>query len=251
MFNLSIACTKKTMVDSKGNNDDAGVKRRLDLEPKEIANPYKNKKPVLVKNPYAKKQKSTESNNPVPGTLQEGATSAAGTTGGSSTTTSIITPETGIEKFFVKDEKDDGKKSSSAKRKLVSPRRSRDVSAEEDLYYHSDDSNTQTKRDPGSDYHPDHIHGIIDYHHRGEVSLTTGQMDAYRFIRDHFNIPRDIELDSKFGPWSGICFEERVLRAYTLDELMPKNEEDVSCSLKVCTYCGEEGHKRDGCLKLI
>ena len=238
------------MVDSKGNND-AGAKRRLDLEPKEIANPYKNKKPVLVKNPYAKKQKSTESNNQVPETHQEGATSAAGTTVGSSTTASIITPETGIEKFFVKYEQDDGKKSSSAKRKLVSPRRSRDVSADtsSDLYYHSDDSQTQTKRDPGSDYHPDHIHAIIDYHQRGKVTLTTGQKNAYRFIRDHFNIPRDIELDSKFGPWSGTCFEERVLRAYTLDELLPKKE-DLS-SLKVCTYCGEEGHVRDGCIKLI
>lgn len=234
------------MVDSKGNND-AGAKRRLDLEPKEIANPYKNKKPVLVKNPYAKKQKSTESNNQVPETHQEGATSAAGTTVGSSTTASIITPETGIEKFFVKYEQDDGKKPSSAKRKLVSPRRSRDVSA--DLYYHSDDSQTQTKRDPGSDYHPDHIHAIIDYHQRGKVTLTTGQKNAYRFIRDHFNIPRDIELDSKFGPWSGTCFEERILRAYTLDELLPKKE-NLS-SLKVCTYCGEEGHVRDGCIKLI
>jgi hypothetical protein len=226
------------MVDPK-ENIDAGAKRRLDLEPKEIVNPYKKD--------LAKKQKSTES-DPVPGTHKEGATAAVGTTaGGSSKTTSIITPETGIEKFFVKD--GDGKKKSSAKRKLVSPKSADSSELVEDLYYHSDDSNTQKKKGSGSDYHPDHIHSTVDYHHRGEVSLTTGQQNAYRFIRDHFNIPKDIELDSKFGPWSGICFEERVMRAYTLDELMPKKK-GVN-SLKVCTYCGEEGHKKGGCMKLI
>ena len=244
------------MVDSKGDIDASGAKRRLDLEtkPKEIVNPYKKK---LIKNPYTKKQKSTES------TQDEAAhpssiTSAAGSTTASSATTSIITPETGIEKFFTKDKQEsDGKKSSSAKRKLVSPRGERDVSADttsghvEDFYYHSDDSNTQSKRDSGSDYHPDHIHGIIDYHHRGEVTLTTGQKNAYRFIRNHFNVPRDIELNSEFGPWSGICFEERILRAYTLDQLMPKKVDIDGRSLKVCTYCGEEGHLRNKCIELI
>jgi hypothetical protein len=242
------------MVDTKGNNDDAsGPKRRLDLgtKPKEIVNPYKNRKPV--DNPYAKKQKSTstnteESNHPVSGTV-------AGSTAAPSATTSIITPETGIEKFFVKDKKNVGKKASSAKRKLVSPGRSGDASANtseeeiEDLYYHSDDSNTQSKNKQRSNYHPDHIHGNIDYHHRGEVSLTSGQMNAYRFIRNHFNIPRDIEVDSKFGPWSGTCFEERILRAYTLDQLKSKSGD--GSLLRVCTYCGEEGHKRDRCMKLI
>ncbi len=221
--------------DPKENIVDAGAKRRLDLEPKEIKNPY-------LKDFMKQKSKGSD---PVSGTHKEGATTAVGTTaGGSSKTTSIITPETGIEKFFVKE--GDGKKKSSAKRKLVADTSSEHV---EDLYYHSDDSKTQKKRGSGSEYHPDHIHSTVDYHHRGEVSLTTGQQNAYRFIRDHFNIPRDIELDSKFGPWSGICFEERVLRAYTLDELMPKNK-GVN-SLKVCTYCGEEGHKKGGCMKLI
>ena len=236
------------MVDSKGDIDASGAKRRLDLgtKPKEIVNPYKKK---TVKNPNT----STASNDEA--IAHPSSTSAAGSTTAVSATTSIITPETGIEKFFAKEKQEnDGKKSSSAKRKLVSPRGSRDESADtsseqvEDLYYHSDDSNTQTKKD---DYHPDHIHGTIDYHHRGTLSLTTGQKNAYRFIRNHFNVPRNIELNAKFGPWSGICFEERVLRAYTLDQLMPKNVGVDGKTLKVCTYCGEEGHMRNGCMKLI
>ena len=242
------------MVDTKGNNDASGPKRRLDLgtkPKKEIVNPYKNRKPV--DNPY-KKQKSTSTNTE---STQTGAAIASvdGPTSTSSATTSIITPETGIEKFFLKDKKDHGKKPSAKRQLLVSPRHSEDASADasgediEGLYYHSDDSNTQSKNKQKSDYHPDHIHGIIDYHQRGEVSLTTGQMNAYRFIRNNFNIPRDIELDSKYGPWSGICFEVRVMRAYALGQLKSKSGD--GSSLRVCTYCGEEGHKRDKCMKLI
>lgn len=239
---------KNAMVDSKGDTDASGAKRRLDLatKPKEIVNPYKKK---TIKNP-TKKQKSTASRQD-DAAHPSNIASAAGSAAAASATTSIITPETGIEKFFAKDKQEnDGKKPSSAKRKLVSPRVSKaDTSSAhvEDMYYHSDDSNTQSKKD---DYHPDHIHGTVDYQHRGEVNLTTGQKNAYRFIRNHFHVPRDIELNSEFGPWSGICFEERILRAYTLDQLMPKNDVDGK-TLKVCTYCGEEGHMRNGCMKLI
>lgn len=224
---------------AKGNNNDvSGPKRRLDLD--DDTNKTESKKEEvgekqLVENPY-KKPKSN--------------TSAV-------VDASIITPETGIEKFFTTDKKDDRKKKPGAKRKLVSPSRGVEEKqksdtrsgGKEELYYHSDNSSEGTPKETN----PDHIHESIDYHHRGEVKLSTGQMSAYRFIRNHFLIPRDIELDPDFGPWSGICFEERVLRAYTLGQLLPKkpkrgNEEAM---LKVCTYCGTEGHKRDGCLELI
>ena len=225
------------------NNGVSGPKRRLDLD--DDTNKTESKKEEvgmkkqLVENPY-KKPKSN--------------TSAV-------VDASIIPTETGIEKFFTKDKNDDGKKKvpPAAKRKLVSPSRGVEEQKQsdtrsggkEELYYHSD--NSSEGQVPPKETNPDHIHESIDYHHRGEVTLSTGQMNAYRFIRNHFLIPRNIELDPDFGPWSGICFEERVLRAYTLGQLLPKKPKKggVGAMLKVCTYCGTEGHKRDGCLKLI
>jgi hypothetical protein len=222
------------------NNNVSGPKRRLDLD--DDTNKTESKKEEvgkrqLVDNPYKKPKSNTS-------TVVDA---------------SIITPETGIEKFFTKDKKDDGKKKvpPAAKRKLVSPSRgveeqqqSDTRSGKEELYYHSDNS---SEGEVPKETNPDHIHESIDYHHRGEVTLSTGQMGAYIFIRNHFLIPRNIELDPDFGPWSGICFEERVLRAYTLGQLLPKKPKkgDDGAMLKVCTYCGTEGHKRDGCLKLI
>ena len=234
------------MGDTGNNKDASDPKRRLDLgnKPKVSVNPYKKK---LVENPYKKKKTSTdkESSN-----TQNVTESANKVTTASSKAISIITPEVSIEKFFVKDRS----KKPTSRRQLVSPRQNASAASDEeekeDLYYHSDDSNTQSKIKKDSEYYPDHIHGVIDYQKRGDnVSLTSGQMNAYRFIRNHFNIPKDIELDSKFGPWSGISFEERVMRAYTLDQLIPKTGD--ARSFQVCTYCGEEGHNRNACSKLI
>ena len=168
------------------NNNVSGPKRRLDLD--DDTNKTESKKEEvgkrqLVDNPYKKPKSNTS-------TVVDA---------------SIITPETGIEKFFTKDKKDDGKKKvpPAAKRKLVSPSRgveeqqqSDTRSGKEELYYHSDNS---SEGEVPKETNPDHIHESIDYHHRGEVTHSTGQMGAYRFIRNHFLIPRNIELDPDFA----------------------------------------------------
>mmetsp|Transcript_32711 Transcript_32711/g.69085 ORF Transcript_32711/g.69085 Transcript_32711/m.69085 type:complete len:232 (-) Transcript_32711:221-916(-) len=227
---------------NKGTN----AKRRLDLGSTTKRTTRSTK---VVENPYLKKPPTqSASNDPI----------AAAST---------ITPETGIEKFFVS--KKAGEKKPSAARQLVTPRdeidqkrKSLDFNSEDDdpdgSYYHSDNSRTntnnkriKTKKGGGhEEYEPaSHIHSTLDYHHRGELPLDEGTLKAYRFIRNHFFVPYDIEADPKFGAYSGSCFEKRVIRAYTLGQLEPKKEEYGS--LLVCSYCGEEGHKRDGCSKLL
>jgi hypothetical protein len=222
---------------TKGNNDDAcRAKRRLDLATKTAT-----KEDVIVNNPYKKPKVNVDKKPKSTSSITDVVTSATATT--------VITPETGIEKFFVKDKKEFAKNLSVKRKLLDTSSGTEDVDG---LYYHSDNSDEESKKNKGTENHPDHIHVNIDYHHRGEITLTTGQMSAYRFIRNHFLIPRNIELDPDFGPWSGICFEERVLRAYALGQLLPKKpKRDDGASLIVCLYCGEEGHKKDGCLKLI
>ena len=114
------------------------------------------------------------------------------------------------------------------------------------LYYHSNDESHKSIKKLDQD----HMYKSLDYRHRGKLQLEQGTLMAYRFIRNHFLIPNDIENNEKFGPHSGQCFEERVIRAYTLGQLKAKKEYKGE-SLLVCSYCGDEGHKRDACLKLL
>ncbi|KAL7528148.1 hypothetical protein ACHAXR_002288 [Thalassiosira sp. AJA248-18] len=227
------------------------AKRRLDLG-------SATNRERKVKNPYLKAPKS------------------ASTDTEKDATTTTVTPEGGIEKFFASKAKS-GVAKPRASRKLVSPRendiRLKDgelklekgqkrkslefTSDDEDkngLYYHSDgESRTKNNTKKTKLYEPGHIHSILDYHHRGELPLDQGTLKAYRFIRNHFLIPRDIEADPKFGAYSGSSFEQRVIRAYTLGQLEPKKESSKigESSLLVCSYCGDEGHKRDDCAGLL
>jgi len=207
-----------------------------------------NNKQKKVKNPYLKASSSSSTK-----------THEQQTTG--TTAAAKITPDERLDKFFVPKTKDVVKRKPHDVRKLVPP--TLDSSDDENsassssLYYHSDDHTKKAKVDEQG-----HIHASLDYHHRGEMPLDQGKLKAYRFIRNNFLIPSDIEENAKFGPHSGQCFEERVIRAYTLDQLKPKKSHEKSTtsggsssssssSLFVCSYCGDEGHKRDGCLKLL
>ena len=198
----------------------------------------KSAKRTQVKNPYLKTSKTT-----APSTIAKTVEQSV----------AKVTPETGLEKFFVPKQKDNNKKKDVI-RKLVPPdglSSSDDDSSSNNssssLYYHS--SNDESLKS-SMKLDQDHMYKSLDYRHRGELQLDQGSLKAYRFIRNHFLIPNDIENNEKFGPHSGQCFEERVIRAYTLGQLKAKKEYRGE-SLLVCSYCGDEGHKRDACLKLL
>ena len=203
----------------------------------------KNDNKKKVKNPYLKASSSSSTKTHEQQTI--GTTAAA-----------KITPDERLDKLFAPKTKDVKRKPHDV-RKLVPP--SLDNSSDDEnsassssLYYHSDDHTKKAKVDEQG-----HIHASLDYHHRGEMQLDQRKLKAYRFIRNNFLIPSDIEENAKFGPHSGQCFEERVIRAYTLDQLKPKKSHEKSTSssssssLFVCSYCGDVGHKRDGCSKLL
>lgn len=146
-----------------------------------------------------------------------------------------VTPEAGIEKFLTRNRDSKPK----AARQLVTPQKSK----EHDIYYESGEEEEEV-------FKPTHIHANVDYHRRGDLALDATTLKVYRFVRDHFLIPKSFEADYKFGPLSGSCFEERVVRAYSLGELKAKkglNEVD----LQVCTYCGVEGHVKGDCNDLL
>ncbi len=237
-----------------------GPRRRLDLS----SASGRNAKPppkAKVANPYATNA------------FKNASSSSSGIHGG-------LDPKganTPVESFFLKKKPvDDSSSPAGAKRQLlVTPRRSAGVAAaaeskigekrkhlddsdnvdekyDESLYYHSGEEQSETSANNSANQ-PERTYSNIDYRHRGEIPLDEPTTKAYRFVRNHFLVPKDIESDPKFGPHSGTCFEERVIRAYSLGMLTPKRRggRGDNAGLLVCTYCGEEGHKRDGCLELV
>lgn len=91
---------------------------------------------------------------------------------------------------------------------------------------------------------PDHpqaaLHEAVFYKPRGQVQLSQGERAALDHVAANYVIPDDFELDTtKFGPLSGVSYEERLLSAYR-HALLPLRRGHTRVAL--CTGCAREGH---------
>jgi len=98
------------------------------------------------------------------------------------------------------------------------------------------------------EYVPTYIHKNVEYQRKGETKDEM-QVAAFKLVEKHFDIPDDFENNRKYGPLSGVSFEERAISAYSLGLLEPKTED--SANVKICSACAQEGHKRSACPQLL
>mmetsp|Transcript_26783 Transcript_26783/g.39622 ORF Transcript_26783/g.39622 Transcript_26783/m.39622 type:complete len:165 (-) Transcript_26783:152-646(-) len=153
-------------------------------------------------------------------------------------------------------QKADGKGESSAnnrKRPLdafLSPKKK---SGKEDAFS-TPSKKTQLVADKRSkkdeEYIPKYVYKNIDYKCKGQGKIDETVQQVFQLIEKHFRIPSDLEQNRKFGPKSGITFEEHAIRAYKLNMLEPRKSSDDQC-IDICTHCAKEGHKRDECPELV
>lgn len=103
-------------------------------------------------------------------------------------------------------------------------------------------------------YVPKYIHDNVGYTRFGmsNNSLSDGQKAAFNFIAENYVLLPDFETNRRYGPLSGLCYEERAIAAYTANMLQPKADADKN-TLKggVCSSCGTIGHKKVRCPGLI
>ena len=82
----------------------------------------------------------------------------------------------------------------------------------------------------------------MHYSAEGTTQLTPGQAKVVAFVKANYVIPDDFELDKlRYGPLSGVSFEERLLAAYRWGKLGLKRGARVGAPPQ-CSACGGEGH---------
>ena len=123
-------------------------------------------------------------------------------------------------------------------------KRSKVVTPEEEKK--QDEDETTTKR---SDFVPKYIHKNLSYYCQGDSELDPITRKAFEKVMESHMIPQDLEQSREYGPKSGSSMEDRVLRAYALGQLKPRD--DYQGDTRICTACAEMGHKRDACPTLI
>jgi hypothetical protein len=106
------------------------------------------------------------------------------------------------------------------------------------------------KRVVTSDRQP-FLHESLQYKVEGRAThLTAAQEKVFAWVKTHCEIPTDFDSNHKFGPLSGISYEERVISAYMYKLIEPKNPSEMSQQIKMCTSCGEKGHFFPRCPQL-
>jgi hypothetical protein len=135
--------------------------------------------------------------------------------------------------------------SSSAARTLpvVTPP---DFKKKEEVQYLSE-QHTKKKRASSAHHVPTYIHKNVGYVREGEASLDPTTQKVFDLVDHHYIIPEGFENNRKFGPISGMSFEQRVIACYCNNLLDPKEGGQV----EICTKCAEMDHKRDDCPTLL
>lgn len=96
-------------------------------------------------------------------------------------------------------------------------------------------------------YVPTYIHKNLSYKRQGVASLPPKVQKTFELVVENFNVPDDFEQNRSFGPLSGTSYEERVITAYNLSQLEPKEGGYV----EICSSCATIGHKRNDCPDLV
>lgn len=114
-----------------------------------------------------------------------------------------------------------------------------------------DEEKRLVKQKKQDGYVPTYIHKNLSYQREGKTSLSEVTRKVFDLVKEYFVIPDDFEQSRVYGPLSGICFEERVIREYNLGTLNAKKEGSEGLAFIICSNCAAEGHKRVECPDLI
>jgi hypothetical protein len=89
-------------------------------------------------------------------------------------------------------------------------------------------------------------------------SLGEGKLSLVTFIQSNYKVPSDFETSTKYGPHSGLCYEDRLITCYEWRKFSPKDSFKKKLESateenewKMCWKCQVVGDHlaREGCPK--
>ncbi|EEY69745.1 uncharacterized protein PITG_06232 [Phytophthora infestans T30-4] len=94
------------------------------------------------------------------------------------------------------------------------------------------------------DHVPTFIYQTVKYKRKHEKHEVSKEMKTIKY----YDVPKDLETNAKFGCHSGLTYEKRLARAYSLGQLSPKRGKKTEAAPKpICLTCAAIGHTRKTC----
>ncbi|KAK1939950.1 hypothetical protein P3T76_008273 [Phytophthora citrophthora] len=96
---------------------------------------------------------------------------------------------------------------------------------------------------------PTFIYETVKYKHKHEKHEVSKELKTVvEYIKKHYDVPKDFETNKKFGCHSGLTFEKRLARAYSMGLLSLKGgKKNAAAPKPICVTCAKVGHTYKTC----
>ncbi|ETI40810.1 hypothetical protein, variant 2 [Phytophthora nicotianae CJ01A1] len=88
----------------------------------------------------------------------------------------------------------------------------------------------------------------VKYKHKHKKHEVSKEMKTIVEYIKYYDVPKDLETNVKFGCHSGLTYEKRLARAYSMDQLSLKHGKKNGAAPKpICLTCASVGHTHKTC----
>ncbi|ETI40809.1 hypothetical protein, variant 1 [Phytophthora nicotianae CJ01A1] len=95
---------------------------------------------------------------------------------------------------------------------------------------------------------PTFIYKTVKYKHKHKKHEVSKEMKTIVEYIKYYDVPKDLETNVKFGCHSGLTYEKRLARAYSMDQLSLKHGKKNGAAPKpICLTCASVGHTHKTC----
>ncbi|KAG7391470.1 hypothetical protein PHYBOEH_006660, partial [Phytophthora boehmeriae] len=108
------------------------------------------------------------------------------------------------------------------------------------------------KDEESEEFIPTFIYETVKYEHKRTPHRVSKELKTVvEYINKYYDVPSTFERDAKFGTHSGLTFEKRLARAYSLGQLPLKRQgrgnKTVATPAPICLTCAVVGHSYKYC----
>lgn len=108
----------------------------------------------------------------------------------------------------------------------------------------------QEQPDESEEFIPTFIYDTVKYTHKRQPHEVSKELQTVvEYINKYYDVPKDFERNVKFGAYSGLNYEKRLARAYSMGQLSLKKpgRKAAADPAPICLTCAVVGHTYKYC----
>ncbi|KAE9246755.1 hypothetical protein PF004_g4644 [Phytophthora fragariae] len=121
--------------------------------------------------------------------------------------------------------------------------------AAKDIAVVKEQEDAELSEDETGAHIPTFIYETVKYKHKQQKREVSKELKTViEYIKKYYDVPKDFERNAKLGAYSGLTYEKRLARAYSMGQLVLKKAKRGEAAPKpICLTCATVGHTFKRC----